>query len=522
MARTLHLRFPAAGVVRRLGYRDAADLRPPFPAPWAVNVRPEDQAAKRLRGGSRPGLTKYLASAVGKSIADMVSIQVATETETKELLFVLTDAMLGIADGGTLSFPLGALTDESGNYIVTEAGDKILISTSDAPESAFLVVGTEYVYAITATAVIQFDPKTGVIGNLEASDGTVPTGCTVGAVYRDRLALAADNALYLSRQGDFTDWDYGAHVDDTGRPVILQLAEAAEIGAEATALVPHRDGAMLAATARGLWLLRGDPADDGTLANLSRFVGIVSPRAWCKVDDLVYFLANDGLYAVGFSGEGPAPVSRDVVPDDLLGLGTGEIVMGYDHDGRGLCLYTDSRETGWFYSLEGKSFWPVLHASAHAPVAVCRHKGKLLLACEDGYIREVGGDGGEGGGDDGTAITSHLLLGPVRLWSQDEFGRLNSMHGTLGADSADVTWRLVLGDTAEDAAEDAKTAVGLYDAGDADYADYVFSSGTWEAGRARIVYPRCRAMWAVLWLQSSGEWAYEGVSMQTERSGRWR
>jgi len=227
-------------------------------------------------------------------------------------------------------------------------------------------------------------------------------------------------------------------------------------------------------------------------------------------------MADDGLYAVGFSGEGPAHVSRDRVPDELLGLGTGEVLMGYDHDARGLCIFTDA--TGWFFSLESKTFWPFAFSSAdHAPVAVCRYDGKLVLACDDGYLRYVGGDD-----DDGEDVESHLLVGPVRLWSSDEFGRLMALHGTLGADSDDVTWRLVLGDTAEAAAENAKTAVGLYQADDADYADYVFSSGTWSAGRARIAYPKCRAMWAVVWLQSAGKWAYENVTLETAPAGRWR
>lgn len=44
--------FPAAGIVRRFGLRDATGGRGPFPSPWALNVRLEDSLTTRLRGGS--------------------------------------------------------------------------------------------------------------------------------------------------------------------------------------------------------------------------------------------------------------------------------------------------------------------------------------------------------------------------------------------------------------------------------------------------------------------------------------
>ena len=42
-----------------------------YPAPWAVNVRLDGNIDRRLRGGSRPGLTKFAASDFGTTIADI-------------------------------------------------------------------------------------------------------------------------------------------------------------------------------------------------------------------------------------------------------------------------------------------------------------------------------------------------------------------------------------------------------------------------------------------------------------------
>lgn len=53
--RLLKLRWPDAGIDKRAAYRD----QPPFATPDCLNVQPEGQAERRLRGGSRPGLAKY-------------------------------------------------------------------------------------------------------------------------------------------------------------------------------------------------------------------------------------------------------------------------------------------------------------------------------------------------------------------------------------------------------------------------------------------------------------------------------
>ena len=518
----LELRFPAGGVNRRLGYRDAADAGPPYRTPWAVNMRLEDSIARRLRGGSRPGLTKFLASAVGETVADMKAIQIASSIGTEEVLVVLVDETLGVVSGGTFTTPVAALKDESGNYIVTEAGARILLSTANAPASAFLVAGKQHVYAVADSGIVRMDPKTGAVSNLVATKGTVPTGCTVGAVYRDRLWLGGyDNGVYASRQGDYADWNFGVNAEDSGRAIPFQLSEAAEVGDRCTALVPHRDAAMLAATARSLWAVRGDPGANGSLQRVSANVGVVTKRAWCKAEDAILFLGQDGLYQVAADGSGLAGLSEDLLPQELRDIDTSSatVLMGYDHDARGVHLYLPTSaggDTHWFFDLAAKKFWPVELQDDHAPVAVAEYGGDLLLAGSDGYIRSIGGDN-----DDGTLIESHVLLGPVRLSGVNDFGLILNMHGMVVTGSGAVNWRLVTGDTAEQAADNGKAAIEAFQAG-TPYASYVKASGVWSAGRSLTAYPRVRAMWACLWLQSTAKWAYESVSMETTPCGRWR
>lgn len=516
------LRWPAAGVVRRSSLRSSSSRGGPYPTPWAVNVRLEDPFSRRLRGGSRAGLTKVLEAAIGTSVADMVSVQTASTTGTDEMLVVLVDDAIVVVSGGVATLPVACLKTETGDYVVTEAGDRIVLSTADAPASGFLVAGKQHVYAVTSSGVTEIDPKTGLINALTASAGAIPSGCTFGAVYRDRMLLAgADNTVHVSKQGAYANYGSGAILGDPGRATVFQLSGAGAVGDTCTALVPHADAVLLAATSRGLWVLRGDPAGSGSLRQVSSEVGIVAPRAWCRFGESVLFLAEDGIYQVGVDGGGLKSLSEDRLPVELRDIdpATTTVLMGYDHYHRAVHIYLTTEEgsdTHWLFELVPESFWAMRVQDDHAPVAVCQYGGGLLLAGADGYLRSAGGDD-----DDGTAIQSHVLIGPIRLWADNDFGMVQSLEGVMAAGSGTVTCRIVPGDTAEAAAANGKLAIEAFQAGTS-YASYVHSAWTWTSGRSHIAYPRTRGMWACLWLQSTAKWAFEGISMETVPFGRWR
>jgi len=480
--RILSLRFPLAGVQRRFGYRDSADWKPPFPSPWAVNIRPEDPLARRLRGGSRPGLTEYSGTYAGSTIGAMLSVQVSSESGADTKLVVLADAV------------------------------------------GFLVAGQQYAYAIAAGGITKIDPKTGGTEALTAVHGTLPTGNTFGAIYRDRLFLAgADNAIWPSAVGDYTDWDTSLDASKTTRALPpFQLSGAANVGALPTALVPFRDRGLLAVTAGSLWAIRGDPGTADGLSEVSSHVGILAPRAWCQLDEgPVAFLATDGVYQVGPDGGTLTNLSGQRLPVELRDIDTATttVLLGYDRGWQGVHIYLTTAaggDTHWFFHLETQTFWPMRLQDDHSPTAVCEHEGQLLLAGTDGYIRSVGG-----ADDDGQEIESHVLLGPIALGGEPKFGQIVNLHGLLGDGSGTVYWRIVTGDTPEDAAARGKAAIEAYQDG-GDYAMYVAAEGTWSEGRSRIAYPRVRGVWAVLWLSSVAQWAYEQAVMQTAPSARWR
>lgn len=515
----LEIPFPSGGVQRRTSSRSTDKTSPPTTA-WAVNVRAEGSLDRRLRGGSRVGTTKFVDSVLGANIADIVSIKTSSTSGATELLVVLADSTIYVVEDGVVSTPVAYLTNDSGDRLLSDAGNRLVASSRAAPSSGFLVAGQQHVFAINSTSIVKINPKTGETHDIVASAGTVPTGMTFGAIFGDRLFLSGfDNAIYASKKGDYTDWNFGAHFENLKRAVPFQLSLGNEVGAPPTAMIPFKDKVMLCATARSLWVVRNDPTV-GELDRVSEYTGIVSSSAWCIADGAVVFLAEDGLYQCNADGSGLEPLSPQAVPEELRDIDTDTttVTMGYDHERLSFHIFlrTDAgSDTHWIYERQS-GFWPVRMPDDQSPLAVCRHGGDLLLAGNDGYVRKIAGSD-----DDGTDISSHLLLGPVRLGSLDLVGIVNTLHIILANGSGAVNWRLVLGDTADTATDNGKAAIEAFQAGTS-YSSYVRSEGSLSAGRSTTKRPRARGMWACLWLQSTAQWAFEGVTMQISPAGKWR
>jgi hypothetical protein len=360
---------------------------------------------------------------------------------------------------------------------------------------------------VTGGTVRFLNPATKQMTAVSPTVGSLPA-CTFGTLYRDRLLLAGTgNGIYASRQGDFTDYGYGAVVTDTGRATIYQLAEAGEIGPPATALIPHKDSYLLSASAGGLWSLQGDPVT-GVFRNVSRNVGCVGPNAWTKIDDRVVFLAADGLYSCHVSGEGLVPLSHEKVPDELRNS-SALTVLGYNHDERGIYIFVPGGSYHWFYDLTFGGFWPMTTTVVPNQAAIT--ESGLVMAL-NGVPVVVGGV---------ESIVSHVLLGPIRTSSPSRVGRVMKLQGTMAAILGqslrrnDVVWNIVPGDSAEGAVQRAVASI-------AGASGYVASRGIFTAGQSHSVYPRIRSTWIVLWLSATTPWAYESIMLETTDSGVWR
>lgn len=298
-------------------------------------------------------------------------------------------------------------------------------------------------------------------------------------IYRDRTLTFSDHAITASRVGDSTDTAMSSDVSDPLRPALFQCSEADQQGENVVALVPHKDAYLLVFSATETWVQEGDPLN-GPRRRVSDEVGIIGADAWCVAHDTVYFLSSRGLYQVQADGSNLKALSEDKLPDDLADISDAACTMDYNHADRGVYIHL-TESPSWFYDTVRDGFWPF----------------------------------------DRTETDSHLLIGPLKLGSTDWQGLIQTLHGIIAENSAAVNWRIVPGDTAEEAAANGKLAIEADLAGNS-YSGYVRGSGSWSAERSLTERPRISAMFACIWLSSAGTWAWERMTLTVIQSGRWR
>lgn len=377
----------------------------------------------------------------------------------------------GVIASSVLSAP--SVTDWTTMGIVT--GSDIVVIT-DATSG---VIQGSYVISEVTTAGIRFDGYTGTDGTgtwricvspkvyshsqksyapFMATTGMVPVNCPIVCLYRDRLVMAGapsePHLWYMSRLGDPYDWDYALDVTasnyDTGAAIAGQSSAAGIIGEPIRAICPHSDDYLVFGYDRQLWVLRGDPGNEGQLDNLSYTVGIVGRRAWCYGHSgEIIFLAKDGLYSLVNAIEPPQMISHNLLPDELKNMGESDnIQMSYDHEYHGIHIYSETRNRHWFFSLDTSGLWPMEHSSAIVCTAVASYEGKLIIGTRDGWLKTYDKSWHT---DDGVSFSSYVVLGPFRVFSSDySVGVVQKMCTTMLTGNEPLSIGIISGNEAVD------------------------------------------------------------------------
>src|SRR5437660_1214366 len=160
------LRFPAHGIDLSQGF----NFQPPGTTPEGANVRAFEPGTGRMRGGQRPGLSRYVASAVNGSnfvqdVNTVVSMQ-GTPTQSSHSGRVVT---LAAVAGGTIK------SVQAGGSAWTQAvngggvlSSSALVRSSAMNQKLWFVDGSHYCY---------YDPTVGTGGTVTtwtASAGSMP------------------------------------------------------------------------------------------------------------------------------------------------------------------------------------------------------------------------------------------------------------------------------------------------------------------------------------------------------------
>ena len=441
---SLELLFPAGGLHRRFAYQ----TQPPGTTPDALNCWPDTVLEGRRRGGSRPGLGK--ASTTLINAGGVFGLQSATWIESQ----TVKTRLLAVGGGaiyredtldGTLSSLGGALNPNK--IIMSAVRDQVVYFADHSDDQG--LSGTTY-------QPKKLDLVTGVISNWVANDGTIPKGCPIVCLYRDRLVLAGgttdSHGLFYARQSDPLDWDDTE--EDEGTAINSGTAPAGKVADIVTAAAAHSDQCLLVGCPTSLWLQRSDPGAGGWLENLSSKIGIVDRFAWCRTTEgLFVFLSADGVWAVPASCSAagdPQPISRLKLPEELLSVdrSTTQVSMAYDVRHRGIYIFLTPLTIGteaaqhWWLDWDTKSFWPFRFAHPSYDPYVCHdrenyvsaHSG-VILGCRDGYLRRFRRDLPD---DDDIDFNSYALLGPIGDPSMQRDTIVTEVSATLDENSGDV------------------------------------------------------------------------------------
>lgn len=312
---------------------------------------------------------------------------------------------------------------------------------------------------------------------------TMPSKATLVCLYCGRIVLSGNiqspQQWYMSRVLDSFNWLYV--VNDPLTAIRGGNADAGEVGDIIKALIPYQDDYLIFGCANSMWLLRGDPASGGSVQPIIETTGIFGNKAWCFDDSgNLYFFGQNGFYQIPIGQFSVENLSELALPEWIKDWNLDEdlhrIVLTFDPIKRGIIisktLLSDGTNSNYWYDFKIQGFYPESYPlncgvfCSHFYNSTDGDYKKLLLGCNDGYIRgfdeSTKGDELTSGT---TAINSYLAL-PIEQLSQDisNDGKLTSFTvetaggaaGSQFGDSDSVIASFYRGQTAEAVLESIK------------------------------------------------------------------
>lgn len=418
------------------------------------------------------------------------------------------------ADDYRVEIISGSAGTISGIYGITSvSGTNLVLSTTPG------ISKTAIVYRVVRGSKI-FDSSAitlalmgiGTIGNQP------PLGCKIVTAWLDKLVWGKDprnpNVAFLSRSGDPLDYLY-ATGDESGAFAYdpAKSAGAATIGDPITAMIPHSDDYLLFTGYKSINIQRGDPTAGGQLDVVTRDAGVVDFAAWCYTPEHIpVALGYNGLFMFtpGPSAT-PVDLSKGKLPQELIGVDPSLYFVQLSYSVRDDGIYvsvtpkTAGNTTHWFFSWTRKAFYPAGYSSTKEATAQCVHdvgasgNPVALFGDRDGYIRQhING----AANDDGTSVSSNVLLGPFALGAPVYDGVIHEVLCALARQSNPVLVEVLVGTTAEEARYAA-----------------AFDSFTMVAGRNPTYRCKARGGACFLRLSSSLPWTLESLALIREIVG---
>jgi hypothetical protein len=533
----LDLQFPLGGLDVSRGFKQQTASVAPLGAMYdpsfqqqkfettrsGINVRGFDVIQNRFRGGTRPGLTKYISTQVNSTNAlqALGYMQVtnfnppsgSAQTSTAGLL----NYLIAVA-GGTIKFTWAGASAWS----TPTNGSGALNSTNFVS----MTMVNEKMYFCDGLAYKQWTPATGAVGTVAtatATAGSLPASganrCRLSTTWRNRWVLSGmkgdDQNIFMSAVGAPNNFNYAPASTTSTQAVAFNPAGANPSGFGQTfdvitALVPINDDNLFVGCAGSCFLLRGDPMQGGQCQCLEPGIG-VQWNCWCKDEEgVLYFLSNKmGVYAFS-QFDYPRLISQRIDPLlQQLASGANTTTMVWDHWMKGFHLFITNTAspttatTHYFFEKRTGAWWQDTYPTNMNPLCCCQFDGnnpadrRVMIGGNDGYVRYSDFSGTT---DDGTNIASSVLYGPIV--SKFEQLMLADLRGELDTSSGAVTWTALGATTAQAAATAASEG-----------------TGAWAAGLNSLAYIRRAAKAHYIKLSSTAQWGIESMQAQVAALG---
>jgi hypothetical protein len=444
MSKSLSIPFPLKGITRNW----PQNRQPEGTTPAMQNVYVRDQVSGRLRGAQRPGVSKFRDTELAGAVSALLQVSASDTGEASGRTVYLV-----VAAGGTLytAEGTGALTSRA-----TGLGTSVSLAA----------IGTDVYIANGGTNIQVLDLTDYSLANLTATAGSAPTDVTLLTVWRGRLiAVRGDDDphnVYASASGDPTDWEYAPDVLNATQAFVLNAGTQGQIGRAIRAVCPWKEDMLVVGTDSGIFALRGDPADGGSVVSITEAVGISKAYGWC-VDPMgsMWFYGSGGIYRLQPDGI-PQPAITDRVRDWLMehSIARYNVQLRWDAARGGFWMFAtplleaDKPGKHLFYDATADAVEFHQFPSAHGPTASLVYDGDglrdryVLLGGEDGYIRKLDPDATS---DDGTAISSYVDVALTRPAGDGQQAILAETDLVLatGSGTTNVTLEVRVGDDAE-------------------------------------------------------------------------
>jgi hypothetical protein len=347
---------------------------------------------------------------------------------------------IGVVDDDVKTFTAAA--------VATPTGGSAAVDTASTYVQSVTMLGKWY--AADGAKYLVYDPEEGEISELLSStSGLIPKRCALIESWRSRLILAGDrdnrHALYMSAQGDATDWDFFPPTPNSKQAIYTALMpQGDELPDIINCLVPYSNDWLLIGCDRSIWLMRGDPAAGGTLDLITNQSGMAWGRPYCFGPDgeLYYFASQGGVYVMAPGLSTPQALSEGKLPRQLADVDLSDYYprLVWVPRLQGLLLTFCPYGAGgtsirsWFFSGKTGAWWPwrfgTTAQTGVQPTAVFASDDDdpggrtILIGGEDSYVRTIDESIAYDELAAGTqlGIGSYVLFGPYT--SEDKTRRL--------------------------------------------------------------------------------------------------